>query len=1042
MTANSLGKNSNIYDSIFDLTPFPMWIYDLKTLAFLMVNKEAIRQYGYTKEEFLSMTIKDIRPIEDVPKLEKAIDEVRLRNELYMESLFRHQKKDKSIIYVQIKSNLISVKGKPAEIVTAIDLTQRYTQEKHIEEQKKYLYTIKRINQILIKLKDLKSALKECLAIVGGSININRIHFYYHNPCGTIPQRLSWTNHTTGASIENDNPHHISFSEFPQVLQALKKGEPFQRVIADLTPCQLKNILISHNLTSILILPIMINNIFSGFIRLDEFGGARKWKEKELQLLENFTSTLSHIFKESHVYQKLVESEARFKSLVQNGTDLIAILDTNGKYKYVAPTSLKVLGIPSHEFIGKNAFDFINKKDKAIVTEYLELIYKNDKVTIEPYRFQDAKKNWQWIKTTLTNHLSDPAIKGIVANSKVITTEIEKGMSDKLLASLTKRISKPGSLADSLSFALEKIVQLSTINISEVWLISEDKNFLNLISKSCQTEKFNDFYPASITINNFEKGKGLPGYVWETEKNCIWKNLPNNPMFVRTQEAKLVNLNIALGVPIIYNKEFLGCLICYSMEEKLSDKLKLLTEVGLHIGAVVMQKKTEEHYRNFFEISPDPKCILGFDGYLKKINNSFENLLGYNYNELMNAPLNYFLHPADKEVYQKKISTAIQEKASLSLEVRFLTKNSKIKWLIWNTTVLPEAKVMIVATKDISQQKIAENKLKTAYGRLKTAQKIAKIGYWSRNLNAEVSEWNTQTYRIYGYKKGEFLPTLKNISQTFHPSDRHLIERDPREYLEPNTIKSFEHRILTAANEVKWVHQEIRLLTNEKHIPYRIEGTIQDITEKKEYELQLNLSNERFRLAMKASNEMMWEIDFQHKTVIRGKVYEKNIKYNNNEAFIKNNSWLKKIHSEDLEEVWSSFEKALNNQQKKHWTKEYRIFAENGTIFYMLDRCFILRSKDGTPQRAIGSALDITTAKQQFKRIKKQNESLREIAWLQSHVIRAPLSRIMGLVYFAKNQSEQEKSKEEIFDMIATSAEELDQVIHKIIDKTSNIYQQ
>lgn len=1038
MTANFLEKNSNIYDSIFDLTPFPMWIYDLKTLAFLMVNKEAIRQYGYTKEEFLNMTIKDIRPREDVPKLEKAIDEVRLRNELYKESLFRHQKKDKSIIYVQIKSNLISVEGKPAEIVTAIDLTQKYTQEKHIQEQKEY-HTSKRINQILIKLKDLKSALKECLAIVGGSININRIHFYYHNPSGTIPQRLSWTNHTTGASIEGGNPHHISFSEFPQVIQALKKGESFQTVIAALPPSQLKDILIAQNLTSILILPIMVNNSFSGFIRLDEFWSARKWKEKELQLLENFTSTLSHIFKESHAYQKLAESEARFKSLVQNGTDLIAILDKNGKYKYVAPTSLKVLGISSHEFIGKNAFDFINKKDKAIVKEYLDQIYKNDSVTIEPYRFQDAKKNWQWIKTTLTNHLSDPAIKGIVANSRVVTTEIEKGMSDKLLASLTKRISKPGSLADSLSFALEKIIQLSNINISEIWLISEDKTCLNLISKSYQTERFNDFYQNSITINNFEKGRGLPGHLWQTEKNCIWKKLPENPMFVRSQEAKLVNLNTALGVPIIYNKEFLGCLICFSQEEKLSDKLKLLTEVGLHIGAVVMQKITEEHYRNFFEISPDPKCILGFDGYLKKINNSFENLLGYNRNELMNEPLYYFLHPADKEVYLKKISSAIQEKASLSLEVRFLTKNSKTKWLIWNTTVLPEAKVMIVATKDISQQKIAENKLKTAYDRLKTAQKIAKLGYWSRDFDAELSEWNTQTYKIYGYKKGEFLPTLENISQTFHPNDRHLIERDPREYLEPNTVKSFEHRILTATNEVKWVHQEIRLLANEKQIPYRIEGTIQDITEKKEYELQLSLSNERFRMAMKASNEMMWEIDLQRKTVIRGKGYEKNIKYNSSEAFIKNNSWSKKIHSEDLDEVWSSFEKTLDNQKKNHWSKEYRILAENGTIFYMLDRCFILRSKDGTPQRAIGSALDITTAQQQLKRIKKQNESLREIAWLQSHVIRAPLSRIMGLVYFARNQDEEEISKEEIFDMIATSAQELDQVVHKIIDKTSNI---
>lgn len=58
-------KKSTSQDVIFDLCPHPMWIYDIETLAFLKVNKEAIRQYGYTEEEFLSMTIMDIRPKED-----------------------------------------------------------------------------------------------------------------------------------------------------------------------------------------------------------------------------------------------------------------------------------------------------------------------------------------------------------------------------------------------------------------------------------------------------------------------------------------------------------------------------------------------------------------------------------------------------------------------------------------------------------------------------------------------------------------------------------------------------------------------------------------------------------------------------------------------------------------------------------------------------------------------------------------------------------------------------------------------------------------
>ena len=54
---------------LFEASPTPMWVYDADTLAFLAVNDAAIRHYGYSRDEFLAMTIKDIRPAEDVPRL-------------------------------------------------------------------------------------------------------------------------------------------------------------------------------------------------------------------------------------------------------------------------------------------------------------------------------------------------------------------------------------------------------------------------------------------------------------------------------------------------------------------------------------------------------------------------------------------------------------------------------------------------------------------------------------------------------------------------------------------------------------------------------------------------------------------------------------------------------------------------------------------------------------------------------------------------------------------------------------------------------------
>src|SRR5690606_25317027 len=208
-------------------------------------------------------------------------------------------------------------------------------------------------------------------------------------------------------------------------------------------------------------------------------------------------------------------------------------------------------------------------------------------------------------------------------------------------------------------------------------------------------------------------------------------------------------------------------------------------------------------------------------------------------------------------------------------------------------------------------------------------------------------------------------------------------EGNPGDKLEPGKVHSFEHRIITANNVIKWVRQEIRLLSNEKQIPFKIEGTIQDITERKEYELQLAISNERFQLAIQASNEMIWEIDHQNQSVTRGTGYEKTFNSKSTHPFSKQNSWYRKIHPSDLDEVWDSLQIALQDKNENYWSKEYKIIAKNDAISHVVDRCYILRDSNGIPIRSVGSVLDVTASRQQLEKIQQQNENLREIAWLQ-----------------------------------------------------------
>jgi PAS domain S-box-containing protein len=125
---NQLRQSEAQYRMLFDGNPHPMWVFDQKTLQFLEVNDAAIVHYGFSREEFLSMTLNDIRPPEDIPAHSEYHARV-LRGELSAglarRDIWRHRKKDGTIIDVEISWTPIQFQGRKSSLVLANDITER-----------------------------------------------------------------------------------------------------------------------------------------------------------------------------------------------------------------------------------------------------------------------------------------------------------------------------------------------------------------------------------------------------------------------------------------------------------------------------------------------------------------------------------------------------------------------------------------------------------------------------------------------------------------------------------------------------------------------------------------------------------------------------------------------------------------------------------------------------------------------------------------------------------------------------------------------------
>ena len=125
------------YRFMFNNNPQPNYIFDIETLAFLEVNDAAINHYGYSKEEFLTMTLEDIRHAEDIPDLLK---DVRLSNNSYNNSgEWRHVKKNGELIYVEIISHAVNFNGRAARHVLVHDITDRKLAEDALKKAKNEL---------------------------------------------------------------------------------------------------------------------------------------------------------------------------------------------------------------------------------------------------------------------------------------------------------------------------------------------------------------------------------------------------------------------------------------------------------------------------------------------------------------------------------------------------------------------------------------------------------------------------------------------------------------------------------------------------------------------------------------------------------------------------------------------------------------------------------------------------------------------------------------------------------------------------------------
>jgi PAS domain S-box-containing protein len=243
-----------------------------------------------------------------------------------------------------------------------------------------------------------------------------------------------------------------------------------------------------------------------------------------------------------------------------------------------------------------------------------------------------------------------------------------------------------------------------------------------------------------------------------------------------------------------------------------------------------------------------------------------------------------------------------------------------------------------------------------------------------------------------------------------------------------------------AVNCIKAGADDYILKDRLKRLPGSIESALEKAridAERRRYLSEVIANEAMLRQAEHMAKLGSWEVDLQTNSIKWSDETFRIFGYTPGEVEPSLTTFLSHVHVDDREKLKEELSLAEANMVE--YERKYRITTVDGTIKYLNSKLVVTRNIEKKAIRLNGFLLDITDQTRYIQKIEIQNEKLLEIAWIQSHGVRAPLARIMGLVDLIQNYRDSQIEVDAVLNMISQSVEELDLLVRGVVRKTEEL---
>ncbi len=453
-------------------------------------------------------------------------------------------------------------------------------------------------------------------------------------------------------------------------------------------------------------------------------------------------------------------------------------------------------------------------------------------------------------------------------------------------------------------------------------------------------------------------------------------------------------------------------------------------------------RNSEETFRNIVTNTREYICTYTLEGKITYINPYFIEKFGYSEYELQEKDIASLIDLDELDNNKFKLDKIVNKDSEI-MELPLIKKNGEKVFVLANFTSVSnlqgDPRYYIAVFTDITDKKENEEELNLIRSVFETAiEGIALIN------NRKISLANISFANMFGYETIDEILNLDSLD-FICKKDKERAKKDLESIKLENKTPKYIYEGRKKNGEIIIIEKGCKKFSSSNN-NYIIE-TYVDITEQQKAKIALEESEERYRSITENIDDAIWTLEFNNskptKSFIAPSILEIT-QYSHLEFESDSKLWIRIIHPDDKQNVFSKLRRVLNDRVRKQVELEYRILDKHGELVWVRNKLNIFRDDFGTTEKIFGLFSDITSSKKNAEKLQKTtkelqtlNESKDRFISIISHDLRTPFSSILGFTDILLTDDDiSEVKQRQYIGFIQESAQNMLKLVNSILDWT------